>query len=390
MRVLVGMPDASTRGGPNACEPPFVAALRALGVDVTEVTFVFGDNLGGEHATDRVRRVVRAARALRAAAAKVSPDLVHLNTSFDAKTVLRDSFTLAVLGRRTPVFLKLHGSDARVLTAGRWPIRALARGLLRRAAAIGVLSSAERDAFVSAGVPTAKVHLVRNALPAPQEPPPREEFLAAHDLPPDRPLLLFISRFIPTKGLIDAVRATAVLRDRGTHVVLACVGDGPARADAEAEASRLGLGAAVRFTGYVPEAETAAFYAYADALVFPTFHDEGLPVVLLHALAAGLPIVTTRTRAAIDYLSEPETCLWVEPHRPEEIAERVHELLSHETLRTSMARHAREAARQFEPASVARDYKTLYEDVIGDGTARAAEPGRRSAGLGPRGSEASR
>jgi len=46
MRVLVGMPDAATRGGPNACEPPFVEALRTLGVDVTEVTFVFGDNLG--------------------------------------------------------------------------------------------------------------------------------------------------------------------------------------------------------------------------------------------------------------------------------------------------------------------------------------------------------
>jgi glycosyltransferase involved in cell wall biosynthesis len=385
------MPDAATRGGPNACEPPFVEALRTLGVDVTEVTFVFGDNLGGERATDRVRRVVRAARALRAAAAQVSPDIVHLNTSFDPKTVLRDSCTLTVLGGSTPVFLKLHGSDVRVLTAGPWPLRTLARRLLRRAAAIGVLSSAERDAFVAAGVPAEKVHLVRNALPAPEPPPSREAFLAAQGIPGDVPLLLFISRFIPTKGLLDAVRAVGVLRDRGTRVLLACVGDGPARADAETEARRLGVEGDVRFTGYVREDETVGFYAHADALVFPTFHDEGLPVVLLKALGAGLPIVTTRTRAAIDYLREPETCLWVEPHHPEQIADRVERLLGDEVLRHEMGRRAREAAQQFDPVRVAHDYKALYENVVEGGAPRssAVEPGRHPSGVG-RSSEASR
>lgn len=364
MRLLIGMPDPGTRSGPNACEPPFVAALRALDVEVTEQTFVFGDNLEAVGAASRVNRVVRTAWRLRKAARAQRFDLVHLNTSFDTKTVARDSVTLLLLGRSiAPVFLKLHGSDATVLTRGSRPVRLLARHVLGRAAAIGVLSSEERDAFVAAGIPARKLHIVPNALPAVPATTSHECFRATYALPPKTPLLLFISRLVPTKGLLDAVRACALLRDRGRRVVLCCVGDGPARADAEAEAARLELGESVRFFGYLPEAEATAFYHRCDALVFPTFHDEGLPIVLLRALAAGLPILTTRTRAAIDYLEEPDTCLWVQPHRPDRLADRVEELLDDEALRAAMSRRERECARQFEPANVARVYVDLYAGI---------------------------
>jgi glycosyltransferase involved in cell wall biosynthesis len=374
MRVLIGMPESGTRSGPNACEPPFVDALRALGVDVLEVTFVFGDNLEAAGVAARIRRVVGAARNLRRVAAANEVDVVHLNTSFDPKTVLRDAFTLTLLGRSTaPVFLKLHGSDASLVTHGPAPLRLLARYVLRRAAAIGVLSSAERDSFVSAGVPASKIHLVRNALPTPHVAPSLDRFLAQHDLPDGVPRLVFISRLIPTKGLIDTIRAASVLRDRGMRFVLICVGDGPERPKAEEEVRLLGLEQHVRFLGYLREAEAAGFYQHCDLLVFPTFHDEGLPIVLLNALAAGLPIVTTRTRAAVDYLSEPETCLWVKPRVPVDIASRMAELIGDDALRAAMADRGREQALLFQPAVVASLYKDLYETLTGGASAPAVE-----------------
>jgi glycosyltransferase involved in cell wall biosynthesis len=380
MRVLIGMPDPASRGGPSACEPPFVAALRGLGVDVVETTYIYGDALEETAFTTRVRRVVRTAWRVRRILRGERFDLLHLNTSFDTKTVLRDAFTLALLTRsKTPVFLKIHGSDDKLLTSGRRPIRVLARYVLGRADAIGVLSSAQRDHFLGAGVPEEKLLAVRNALPPrPPLPDSEAEFRSEHELPARLPLLLFISRLVTTKGVLDAVRACGLLRDRGRTFVLCCVGDGPARAEAEDTARRLGLEGSVRFFGYVPEAEAAVFYRHCDVLVFPTFYNEGLPVVLLNALAAGLPIVTTRTRGAIDYLVEGETCLWVEPQRPEQVADRVEMLLGSDEMRTEMADRARRTARAFEPETVARDYLDVYEGLI------AAEqlPGRARPGGG--------
>jgi len=370
MRVLMGMPDPASRGGPKACEPPFVDALRELGVDVVETTFVYGDNLEAITLRTRVSRVARTAWLLRRMVRADDFDVVHLNTSFDTKTVLRDSFTLALLGRsKVPVFLKIHGSDAALLTTGSRPIRMLARYVLRRPGAIGVLSSDQRRDFVTTGVvPVERVHLVRNAVSAPPtDTPSRAMFLAQYRLPPDTPLLLFISRLIPTKGLLDAVRACSVLHQRGRSFVLCCVGDGPARGEAEAEVARLALRDHVRFYGYLPEPEAAAFYRHSEALVFPTHHDEGLPMVLLNALAAGLPIVTTRTRGAIDYLVEPDNCLWVEPHDPEQLADRLDALLADDAMRVAMRAGARETARSFEPTEVALEYLELYEQLAARG-----------------------
>jgi glycosyltransferase involved in cell wall biosynthesis len=372
MRVLIGMPDPASRGGPNACEPPFVAALRGLGVDVVETTFIYGDELDATALTTRIRRVARTAWRLRRLARRERVDVLHLNTSFDTRTVLRDSFTLGVLGRSSPpVFLKIHGSDPAVLSEAVRPVRILGRYVLTRSTAIGVLSSTQRGEFISAGVPEGKVSIVRNALPALLRPmQSRESFLAAHGLPRETPLLLFISRLVRTKGLLDTVRACGYLRERGRRFVLCCVGDGPVRAEAEAEVARLGLDECVRFLGYVPEAETANFYCHSDVLVFPTFQ-EGLPVVLLKSLAAGLPIVTTRTRGAMDYLAEPDTCLWVEAQCPENVADRVEELLHDPALRHAMGNRARELARTFDPVAVAREYVAVYERLVANGPASA-------------------
>ena len=92
-----------------------------------------------------------------------------------------------------------------------------------------------------------------------------------------------------------------------------CLGDGEAREAAEAQAARLKLNDRVRFFGYVPETQTPEFYAGSTMLLFPTYHYEGFPMVIFKSIAAGLPVITTRIRAAADYLNEPDNCLWVAP-----------------------------------------------------------------------------
>src|SRR5205823_13976800 len=146
--------------------------------------------------------------------------------------------------------------------------------VLSRADGIGVLSSEEEANFLAAGVPGQKLFVVKNVVERnPQT--PNAKFRQQMNLPEEVPLLLFIARFIPAKGLLDVIRACAILRARGASFRLLCVGDGPARREAEAEVARLELDTHAQFFGYIPEAETRAFYRESTLLVFPTYHYEG-------------------------------------------------------------------------------------------------------------------
>ncbi len=364
------MPEQASLGGPAACEPPFAAALRRLGVEVGEETYVYGEQLAATTFQRRVRRVLRAARRLRRRLRTERFDVLHLNTSFDARAVLRDVTTLGLLRpTRTRIFLKFHGSDADLLRTSDPVLRRFVRALLARAHAVGVLSSEERENFLRAGMDERRVFVVKNVVSV-----DGDELCAAHEQAeaalrarlqtgPDVPLLLFIARFIPAKGLLDVIRACAILRDHDEHFRLLCVGDGPARAEAEAEVARLRLRPAVQFFGYVPEAEAAAFYHASTMLLFPTYHYEGFPLVIFKSLAAGLPVITTRIRAARDYLREPDNCLWVAPRAPEELAAKIVQLLRRPELRAQMATNNRALAARFNADAVAREYLAVYNQL---------------------------
>lgn len=372
MRVLIGMPDRESLGGPAACEPPFVEELRRLGVEVGEETYVYGDKLSGTGLARRVRRVVSTARRIRRRLRAGRFDVAHLNTSFDARALLRDAATVPLLGRAgARLFLKFHGSDGELLRTTNPALRRMGRRLLDAADGVGVLSSEERENFTRAGVDGAKVFVVKNVV---ERTFPREagDLAARAGLDEGAPVLLFIARFIPAKGLLDVVRACAVLRDRGARFALLCVGDGPARADAEREVERLDLRGRVRFTGFVPEGETGEFYAGSTALVFPTYHYEGFPMTVFYAAAAGLPIITTRIRAAADYLREPDNCLWVEPRSPGALADRIARLLGEPGTRAAMRRNNAELARSFTAPRVAPEYVEIYNRLLARGRARGA------------------
>lgn len=362
MRILVGMPEQGSRGGPAACEPPFIEELRRLGNEVEEEVYAYAEADAG--LARRVQRVLRTARRFKERMRARKFDLVHINTSFDTKALLRDAIIVPRLqSRGAKVFLKLHGSNAQLLET-KSPMLALARRrVLSYADAIGVLSTEEQENFLRAGIPANKICVVKNVIEtnAQQSDP---EFRQRWNLPQDRPLLLFIGRFIPAKGLRDVIHAGALLRDRGQQFYLLCVGDGPARSDAEREVERLKLKDCVRFTGFVPEEQTASFYANSTVLVFPTYHYEGFPMVVFNAVAAGLPIVTTRIRGAADQLKEPENCLWVEPRKSDQLANKIIEILANSELRSRMGANNKRLAMHFSAEIVAREYLNIYETLV--------------------------
>jgi glycosyltransferase involved in cell wall biosynthesis len=355
------MPEKGSQGGPAACEPLFIDELRRLGHEVEEEIYAYAGTRSG--LIKRISRVRKTARQLRERLRLRNFDVVHINTSFDTKALIRDGVVTSCLPAAGPkIFLKFHGSDARLLKTSNPLLLPLARYLLSRVDGIGVLSSEERNNFVNAGVPEEKIFVVKNVVEK-QAPGSDPDFRSKLNLPAHVPLLLFIGRFIEAKGLTDVIHACKLLRDQDRGFVLLCVGDGPGRENAETEVNRLGLGSCVRFFGYVPEKQAAEFYANSTMLVFPTYHYEGFPMVIFNAAANGLPIITTRIRAAADYLKQPDNCLWVEPKRPDLLAEKIRCLLENEELRSAMKANSNRLVDRFSAERVTHEYVAAYMKI---------------------------
>jgi colanic acid/amylovoran biosynthesis glycosyltransferase len=149
-----------------------------------------------------------------------------------------------------------------------------------------------------------KIHVIRCGLDA--------MFLRRESVPlPEKPRLVNIGRLCEQKGQLLLVQAAAQLRDQGIAFELAMVGDGPLRAEIEGLVNRLDLRDHVRVTGLVSNQRVRQELEAARALVLPSFA-EGLPVVIMEALALGRPVISTYI-AGIPELVIPGSNGWLVP-----------------------------------------------------------------------------
>lgn len=351
------MPSPDSWGGPIACEPYFVEALRDLGIDVTEEIYVYGDKDKPTPFFQRIQRVISTAFRFRKLLRKQDFDIIHFNTAFDLKTILRDSFTLFLLQPKAKIFFKLHGSEAENFSQSNLLTKYLIRYLASKVDGFGVLSREERGNFMKLGFDATKLFLVKNAISI-----SRDSSIFGNNSN-DISRLLFVSRFVSTKGLLESIQACAFLREKGIKFVLTCVGDGEIRRIAEQEVNRLGLQTYVKFTGYVDEIQVSKYLQTSDIFIFPTRHPEGFPMVLFKAVAAGIPIVSTKTRAAADHLLEGKNCLFC-TQSPENIAEKLIYLIENKDVTASISRNNVELGRSLLPEKIALEFIEIYEKIL--------------------------
>lgn len=136
---------------------------------------------------------------------------------------------------------------------------------------------------------------------------------------PVRDRLLFVGRLVAAKGVPVLLRALVLARQARPSLTLTLVGDGPDRVAIEAEARALGLGDAVAFLGYRNQEQVADLLAESSALVLPSFA-EGVPVVLMEAMAAGLPVVSTRIAGIAELVEDGVSGRLVPPSDEEALA----------------------------------------------------------------------
>jgi glycosyltransferase involved in cell wall biosynthesis len=252
--------------------------------------------------------------------------------------------------------LHLHGSMVdRLVRPGHGLMKACSRWLVRRCDAVLVLSEEERREWRSFSPETRFEVVVNPFVPAPDTPQgPR---------PNGAPVLLFIGRLIPEKGVFDLLEALRVVRSE-RPCTLKIAGMGPAEETVRGRVAALGLQDCVELVGYVKGADLLRLYSSSSVFVLPTYFGEGFPTVITEAMSCGLPIITTPLRGAYDLLAEGENTLFVPPRRPDALAAAILQMLNDPALVADMSRRNREKVREFTPEAVVPRYLEIMESLV--------------------------
>lgn len=196
----------------------------------------------------------------------------------------------------------------------------------------------------------------------------------------DQFCVLFVGSLVERKGVTHLVEAVRHLPP-GVAAHLTVVGDGPERARLEAQITRNGLADRVTLRGRVSGAELRDAYAGADVLVLPSIVDargdtEGLGVVLLEAMAHGVPVIGSDLGGITDIIVDGETGVLVPPGDPAVLAAALSRLATDRALSMRLGEAGRQHVRAlFNWTTITAQWEACYAAAAGirTGTASAKE-----------------
>ena len=240
--------------------------------------------------------------------------------------------------------------------------RGIARSARRADRLIVPSAAVARDAVRYLGYDPSKIRVIAEAPRAglcPATGGEVERFRDLHGL--GSPYLACLGTAEPGKRAVDAIRALPAVLERAPGVLLALAGNaGKLTAALQHEAERLKVAGSVRFLGYLPDEELAAFLTGAETLVFPSLY-EGFGLPPLEAMACGTPAIATDAPAMREVLRGAAT--FVPVGDPAAIAREVVKLLAAPALRAERSAAAREFAARFSWTRAAEETADVYREL---------------------------
>lgn len=292
--------------------------------------------------------VLAEAWALRRAVRAHRPDVLHVHW------VVPQGVAALLAARRVPWLVTTLGGDVYALSD---PVSArLKRAVLRRAGAVTAMNADMAARLVAQGAPPAATHVL------PMGADVAAVRAAGAGVTPEPGRILFVGRLVEKKGL--AVLLAAARRLEAPGWSLEVVGDGPLRAELAAAAR----GLPVTFRGALPRAELARSYARSEVVAVPSVaaasgDQDGLPVALLEAMAAGCAVVGSRLAGIDAAVLDGDSGLLVPPGDPAALAATLDGLLADPDRRAKLGAAARARAEEFSVAAVGARYRALLHEV---------------------------
>jgi glycosyltransferase involved in cell wall biosynthesis len=277
----------------------------------------------------------------------------------------------AVYGRLTGGRLIIHSDGTARSERLLGPAHLLARRVLLHEAAACVANSEPAAArFVELGAAASRVYRA----PHTTDIAPFHAVGRARGASPDparQVTVLHVGRLIPRKGVDRLMQAVALASSSEANVRLVLVGSGPEEARLRALGARLGIADAVEFQGFVDQPGLPAVYAEADVFAFPTL-DDPFGIVLLEAMAAGLPVVASPFGGATaDLVEEGRNGFVADPDDTAAWARALVALAADGGLRRSMGGRAHEATLHRTPDTAADGYAAAVRAALNTGRRRS-------------------
>jgi glycosyltransferase involved in cell wall biosynthesis len=345
------------RGGPLAGEHE----LRFLNVANTGVPE------GGRATVGNVRRTLHDALAVwREARGR---DVVHIHSALAPTVTVLRAALLALAGRARGCAVVIHAHGGNI---GFWLTTPLRRAVLR----IAMLPAHRVVACWTAGeqvlrrvLPAGRVTLIDNGVPVHAAAGRRDEH--------EPPRLLYVGLLTPRKGVLDLVTASRLLRERGVAHELWLLGGTPDEGPAAEAEVRAQLDGSARLLGTRAPEEMPAEFAAADVFCLPSWW-EAMPLSVLEAMAAGLPVVATDVGDVSRAVADGITGHVVPARSPEKLADALEPLLTDRGLRRRMGEAGRaRVVDQFSCDVTARQVSALYAELDRSRTRRARHGGPR-------------
>ncbi len=295
-------------------------------------------------------------------------DIVHIQTPF-----LAHYLGIAFARRqRVPVVETYHTFFEEYLYhyvpfVPRAAMRALARTVSRRQAAqvdrLLVPSTAMRDKLADYGVGT-PMQILPTGIPVDRlSGGDGRRFRAQHDLTPEDRVMLFVGRVAHEKNIGFLLHAFRQAAERSAGLRLVIAGEGPALPGLRELADRLGVAARTRFVGYLDrDGALQDCYRAADAFVFAS-RTETQGLVLLEALALGVPVVALSVMGTRDVLEGQPGALVAEDSVPE-FAQAMLKVATDDALRGRMAARAAEGVEAWRAGPLAERLIAAYDEVL--------------------------
>lgn len=187
---------------------------------------------------------------------------------------------------------------------------------------------------------------------------------SAEEIPPrdtSVKILGTVGRLTEQKGYCYLIDAMAIVLERLPDLTLIVVGDGELRGELQAQAQNLGILERINFTGLVDNVQY--YYDQMDLFVSSSLW-EGLPTVLMEAMAAGIPIVTTDIPGSNDLVQEGISGWLAEMEDPESLAEAILKACANPDKRQEFALAGLNVARKYSMNEIAKQYTELYQCIV--------------------------
>lgn len=199
-----------------------------------------------------------------------------------------------------------------------------------------------------------------------------------HGIPLTDKIVLFVGRIAKEKNIFFLLDAFLELHKRIKNVTLIIVGDGPEKFDLFHKANHMGIRDKIVFTGYVPREEIVEYYRQSDLFAFASVTEtQGL--VVLEALASGLPVVAVAKEGIADVLVNGKGCLLIDEPALDSFVDNMEKILKNEILRMKFSDEGINYVNQYwSMDTMAIKLREIYQETLFSSKKRRKDYGTKS------------